>query len=297
MKSLFKHAVVAFSVAVISLVGVIDEAQAARLGGKKSSGMQRTTQQTTPNSAQNPTANTPARNPQANASTPNNAQKPSAARRWMGPLVGIASALGIVALLSHFGLGEGFASMVTLLLMVWLGFMLLRMALNLFRAKQPQAAGAHGYNRSAEPSARSSSPFATDTGSTAQTQVTSTASHVNQDEFLRIAKSFFIRLQAANDKKDLDDLRRFLTPEMFAEIKMGIDERKGAKQTTDVAQLNAEVLDVAEEAGRYIVSVHFNGLIREEDGAAAQPFAEVWHMAKPRDGSRGWVLAGIQQVQ
>ena len=77
MKSLFKHAVVAFSVAVISLVGVIDEAQAARLGGKKSSGMQRTTQQTTPNSAQNPTANTPARNPQANASTPNNAQKPS----------------------------------------------------------------------------------------------------------------------------------------------------------------------------------------------------------------------------
>ena len=149
MKSLFKHAVVAFSVAVISLVGVIDEAQAARLGGKKSSGMQRTTQQTTPNSAQNPTANTPARNPQANA------QKPSAARRWMGPLVGIASALGIVALLSHFGLGEGFASMVTLLLMVWLGFMLLRMALNLFRAKQPQAAGAHGYNRSAEPSTRS----------------------------------------------------------------------------------------------------------------------------------------------
>ncbi len=84
---------------------------------------------------------------------------------------------------------------------------------------------------------------------------------------------------------------------MFAEIKMGIDERKGAKQTTDVAQLNAEVLDVAEEAGRYIVSVHFNGLIREEDGAAAQPFAEVWHMTKPRDGSRGWVLAGIQQVQ
>ncbi len=54
---------------------------------------------------------------------------------------------------------------------------------------------------------------------------------------------------------------------------------------------------MTEEERRYIVSVHFNGLIREEDGAAAQPFAEVWHMTKPRDGSRGWVLAGIQQVQ
>jgi predicted lipid-binding transport protein (Tim44 family) len=97
------------------------------------------------------------------------------------------------------------------------------------------------------------------------------------------AKVNFIRLQAANDAGNLDDIREFTSPEMFAEIKMGIDERKGAKQTTDVAQLNAEVLDVA--AGRYIVSVHFNGLIREEDGAA-QPFAEVWHMAKPRDGSR-----------
>ena len=115
--------------------------------------------------------------------------------------------------------------------------------------------------------------------------------------FIRNAKVNFIRLQAANDAGNLDDIREFTSPEMFAEIKMGIDERKGAKQTTDVAQLNAEVLDVAEEAGRYIVSVHFNGLIREEDGAAAQPFAEVWHMAKPRDGSRGWVLAGIQQVQ
>jgi predicted lipid-binding transport protein (Tim44 family) len=57
------------------------------------------------------------------------------------------------------------------------------------------------------------------------------------------------------------------------------------------------VLDVAEEATRYIVSVRFSGDIVEEKGAAATPFDEVWHLAKPRDGSRGWVVAGIQQVQ
>ncbi|MPN39231.1 hypothetical protein SDC9_186759 [bioreactor metagenome] len=115
--------------------------------------------------------------------------------------------------------------------------------------------------------------------------------------FVRNAKVNFIRLQAANDAGNLDDIREFTAPEMFAEIKLAIDERKGAKQTTDVVQLNADVIDVAEEANRYVVTVHFSGLIREDDHAPAEAFAEMWHMTKPRDGSRGWVLSGIQQVQ
>ena len=114
--------------------------------------------------------------------------------------------------------------------------------------------------------------------------------------FVRNAKVNFIRLQAANDAGNLDDIREFTAPEMFAEIKMAITERKGAAQTTDVAQLNAEVVDVTEESSRYIVSVRFTGLIGE-DGQAPQPFDEIWHMTKPTDGSRGWVIAGIQQVQ
>ena len=115
--------------------------------------------------------------------------------------------------------------------------------------------------------------------------------------FVRNAKVNFIRLQAANDAGNLDDIREFTSPEMFAEIKMGMAERGNAKQETDVVQLNAEVLDVAEETGRYIVSVRFSGLIREEMDAAAAPFDEIWHMTKPTDNSRGWVLAGIQQIQ
>ena len=104
-------------------------------------------------------------------------------------------------------------------------------------------------------------------------------------------------ITSSTSSGNLDDIREFTTPEMFAEIKMSIAERKGAQQETDVAQLEAEVLDVAEEASRYIVSVRFHGLISEERGTAAQPFDEIWHMTKPTDGSRGWVIAGIQQVQ
>jgi predicted lipid-binding transport protein (Tim44 family) len=57
------------------------------------------------------------------------------------------------------------------------------------------------------------------------------------------------------------------------------------------------VIDVVEEASRYIVSVHFSGQIREERNGPVENFSEIWHMTKPLSGNRGWVIAGIQQVQ
>ena len=105
-----------------------------------------------------------------------------------------------------------------------------------------------------------------------------------------------MRLQAANDQKNIEDIRNFTTPEMFAEIKLEIQERGDAPQQTDVVTLNAELLDVAEENKLYVASVRFHGAIRETEGAAPEAFDEVWHLAKPVDGSRGWAVAGIQQV-
>jgi predicted lipid-binding transport protein (Tim44 family) len=56
------------------------------------------------------------------------------------------------------------------------------------------------------------------------------------------------------------------------------------------------VLDVTSEAGLYVVSVRFSGLIRDEPGADAQPFSEVWHLEKPVNGRSGWLVSGIQQA-
>jgi predicted lipid-binding transport protein (Tim44 family) len=114
--------------------------------------------------------------------------------------------------------------------------------------------------------------------------------------FERIAKMIYIRLQAANDSGDLNDLRAFTTPEMFASIKLDLQERGASTQQTDVVKIDAQVLDLAEEAERQIVSVRFHGLIREEKDGVANPFDEVWHLVKPRDGSREWQIAGIQQT-
>ena len=106
-----------------------------------------------------------------------------------------------------------------------------------------------------------------------------------------------IHAQAANDAGNLDDIREFTSPEMFAELKMDITERGPVTSVTEVVSIDADVLDVAEETTQHVVSVRFNGLIREDKFAPAEAFDEVWHLTKSRDGRTGWVLSGIQQMQ
>jgi predicted lipid-binding transport protein (Tim44 family) len=117
------------------------------------------------------------------------------------------------------------------------------------------------------------------------------------DAFAREAKLNFIRLQAAFDAGNLDDLRAFTSPEVFAEIRMQLAERGDAAQTTDVMTLDAEVLEAIDEGTRHIVSVRFTGLVREAADLDATPLDEVWHLTKPASGHGGWVIAGIQQQQ
>jgi predicted lipid-binding transport protein (Tim44 family) len=100
-------------------------------------------------------------------------------------------------------------------------------------------------------------------------------------------------LQSANDARDLQRLRDYLTPEMFETVRDEIQERGDAPQRTEVFGLDAQVLEVAEEADRYIVSVRFTGSVREQHGAVPEDLDEVWHLTKPRGG---WLVAGIQQV-
>jgi predicted lipid-binding transport protein (Tim44 family) len=110
--------------------------------------------------------------------------------------------------------------------------------------------------------------------------------------FLRAAKENFIRLQMANDSGGLEELRDMTTTGMFETLRADA----GAGQQTDVVTLNADLLEVATEGGRHWASVRFSGLVRETPGAAPASFEEVWNLMKPADGSSGWLLAGIQQM-
>lgn len=272
----------------------IGDAEAKRLGGGGSSGMQR--QAISPNKA--PDA---ARAPnQAAPAAPAAAPATQPKRSWMGPIAGLAAGLGLAALASHLGFGEGLANLMMIGLLVMaavmvIGFFMRKKAATQQGGLQYAGAGYGGNNNVARPD------FTPAGGSaSAPVMAASSAGNIPADfdaaGFVRNAKVNFLRLQAANDAGNLDDIREFTSPEMFAEIKMAINERGAAPQETDVVQVNAEVLDVAEEANRYIVSVRFNGQIREERNGPVEPFDEIWHMTKPRTGG-GWVIAGIQQVQ
>jgi len=103
-------------------------------------------------------------------------------------------------------------------------------------------------------------------------------------------------LQAANDRKDLNDIREYTTPEMFAEISMQMQERDNSAQKTDVIAINGELLEVANEGDIAIASVRFTGELRENNGAP-ESVDEIWHVQKNlRDDKSVWLLAGIQQT-
>lgn len=272
----------------------IGDAEAKRLGGGGSSGMQR--QSVAPSKSYE---SAPQRAPQQQAA-PSSANQPAAApqaqpkRSWLGPIAGLAAGLGLAALASHFGFGEGLANFMMIALLAVAAIALVRF----FMAKKAapprdsmQYAGAGHMDNSPQ-----RFEVAHPAGGSASNAVSLPAGF-DAAAFVRNAKVNFIRLQAANDAGNLDDIREFTSPEMFAEIKLAMDERRGTTQETDVVQLNAEVIDVTEEASRYIVSVHFSGQIREEKNGPVENFAEIWHMTKPVSGGQGWVLAGIQQLQ
>ncbi|MDO8654162.1 MAG: Tim44-like domain-containing protein, partial [Undibacterium sp.] len=104
------------------------------------------------------------------------------------------------------------------------------------------------------------------------------------------------RLQAAFDKADINDIREFTTAEMYAEIKMQIQERGTSANVTDVVSVDAQLLGLETLDSDYLASVKFTGVIKEDPTLPAEGFSEVWNLSKPVNGQGGWALAGIQQV-
>jgi predicted lipid-binding transport protein (Tim44 family) len=92
-----------------------------------------------------------------------------------------------------------------------------------------------------------------------------------------------------------------MTDNMVEEIKAQLAEREatssGQPNHTEVVMLEAKLLGIEEAGAFYIASVEFSGLIREEPSAGPTPFREVWNMTKPKDGSLGWLVAGVQALQ
>ncbi len=304
---------------------VATNADAKRLGGGGSSGHQSTnvSRQAAPAPA-SPSAGVS--RPSTPAAAPAGVPAAKPASPWRGMLGGALLGLGAGALLSHLGLG-GLAgamggmlgSILMIALLALVGVFIFRMFkrknegmtpatayggnsnLNTIEAEAP-------YARSNTPEIGSALPSGSGSGSGfGSTSAIAPAAAANAGTwtipadfdvpaFLRNAKTYFIRLQAAWDKADLNDIREFTTTEMFAEFRLELQERGASANITDVVKLDAEMLGVENINNEYLASVKFTGLIKEDPAADATQFAEVWNLSKPINGQGGWVLAGIQQL-
>ncbi|GAB3625204.1 membrane protein [Pandoraea terrae] len=310
---------------VIAVGMTIADADAKRVGGGRSIGKQSNTVTQRQTAPQQPAQAAPQSSPQqaapaaAGAGAAGAAAAKPAGNRWLGPLAGIAAGLGIAALLSHFGLGGAFASMMANVIVIALiAFAVLWLIRRLRgnKAQQPAYAGAgagdagqqtlrQGWDNSPSQPAQSmqsaagsaAAPVAAaGAAAVAAAQPWGVPSDFDTEGFLRHAKVNFVRLQAAWDAGNLPDIREFTTPEMFAEIKLDFNDRGAGTNRTDVVKLDAELLGIEPQGGDYLASVRFSGLLRETENGAAEPFAEVWNLIKPQQGNAGWLLAGIQQV-
>jgi predicted lipid-binding transport protein (Tim44 family) len=253
-----KHFLISLFAVFLAFGFAAHDAEAKRLGGGKSFGMQRSIP------AKQNAAPTPQQQPAA---------APMAApqkRSWMGPIAGLAAGLGLAALASHFGFGEGMANFLMLALLAMAAFMLFRFFM---RRNAPAPAMQYAGMPQATPAAFDATPAVMASNPAAR----AFPPGFDVEAFTREAKLNFIRLQAAFDAGNLDDLRAFTAPEIFAELSMELAERGGTTQSTDVMTLNAEVLDAVDQG--------------------AIPLDEVWHLTRPASGLGGWVIAGIQQQQ
>lgn len=119
--------------------------------------------------------------------------------------------------------------------------------------------------------------------------------------FLSAAKRNFVTLQAAWDRADIATLRSMMTDNMLSEIRTQLAEREDHRgmqpNHTDVVMIEAQLLGIEDLGDGYMASVEFSGMIREEPSAGPSPFREVWNMTKPKTGSSGWLVAGVQALQ
>jgi len=322
----------ASALAVVLAVFAATDVDAARMGGGRSLGSQRSV---VPQRVAPPTAAPVQPAPPATAAAPTRAAPvpPAAAparspSRWLGPLAGLAAGIGLGALLSHFGMGADFGGFLLLLLAIGIGVFLIR---RFFFARRPDAPQPLQYAGASGPGSARSEPvfngartgfnggalnggaangaqggvFARDDGLASAAAPASSppgSSPIvmppgfDSERFLRQARENFNRLQAAYDNNDRDTLADVMTPEMYGEIARDLDKR-GIHTPTEVVRLDADMIDLATEGDRHWASVRFKGLIREDASGLPHEFEEVWNLTKPVDDSHGWLLAGVQQVR
>ncbi|PSJ17593.1 Tim44 domain-containing protein [Nitrosomonas supralitoralis] len=276
------------TLAIFSFGLLAFDAEAKRMGGGKNLGTQRQSvnqQQAAPKPQQAPAA----------------APAAAGGSKWGGALAGLAAG-GLLAALFMGGAFENINMMdiVTMLLLVGAAFFIIRM-LRKPKVEQSPSMQYSGMNTNTRDSFNTPA-FTPPAGTAAMNDQTAhrqpnIPADFKVEPFLRNAKASFMRLQAAHDHGDINEIRDYTTPAMLAEISTQINERGDAQQKTEVMFIDANFLEVETTDDMAIASVRFTGQLRDLPDGDPEAFDEIWHVQKNlKDPHATWLLAGIQQV-
>lgn len=247
---------------------VADEAWAKRFGGGRSFGVQR--------------SKSSLYSPQQATRSARAPVQPANSGKWKGFLGGALLGGLLASLFMGHGLGAGLLSWLVLGALIFLLVSFLRRRMQPgYQSVQSAPLGQTPFNRAAD----FSQSFGAGSASASPEEFA-------PEPFLRDAKVKFLRLQTAWDQKNLKDIQEFTAPEVYAEIRMQLEEQGEEADVTEVSNLDAQLLDFSKQADALIASVRFTGLIRE-NGVDSQ-LDEIWHFRKFYN-SNDWVVGGIQQ--
>ncbi len=119
---------------------------------------------------------------------------------------------------------------------------------------------------------------------------------INIEEFIAGAKTLYLRMQSSWDERDLEDIKQFTSPELFAEIETQFKEEPTPTKT-EILLVDASYMDRMEDGDKEYVSVIFDVLMREDQSAQnSSQVREIWTFVKELNSKQMWTLAGIQQV-
>lgn len=277
------------ALALVALFGVmstgIDHAEAKRFGGGISFGKQRMVQPQQSFS-------------QRQALPQKSGQRGSARPGLMGAIAGLALG-GMLGALFFGGAFEGINLFDIVILGIIAFFIISLLKRRAAGMARPMAyAGASG-----QPAYGNEQGFGMPQGGQMRGQVV--RPQIDEQHFTAAARDIFMRMQAAWDKRNMEDIHRFCTRDVVAKIAQDMNTAGDHESRTEIGMLDAAILDAWVESDAEWVAIHFTAMLREQTldatGAAIEDRShevnETWIFThNPAANDPTWYLAGIQQA-
>jgi len=206
-------------------------------------------------------------------------------------MLGMLGGLALGGLLGSIFMGGGFEG-INFLDIVVIGGLIYLIIWFLRRKAQPQPMAYAGQQTQTQDFSANAQP----------SQVTILRPNINEKHFLKAARDIFMRMQSAWDAKDIEDIRRFCTPDVADKI--ATDMQADENNRTEVSTLDATLADSWIESDLEWAAVNFHAMLREQNlnnagevsAESAGETHEIWIFRHdPSEQDPTWYLAGIQQ--